>query len=223
MIEEEIFKKCIFQREKCIEYGFQKEKNQLVYKTSIKNPSFQVILTLKNNKLTGTIMDQEVGEEYIAFRVEKQTGEFVSKVREKYKELLREIKKNCTIENTFVYPQSNRISNWIKETYGDCPEYLWDDGENAVFRNGENKKWYGIIMYIKRNKLDVGDEKVEVMNVKLPPEQIDKLVLKKGYYRAYHMNKKYWITFVLDDTIKDEELEKLIKISYSYTVGKKGR
>ena len=56
------------------------------------------------------------------------------------------------------------------------------------------------------------------MNVKLPPEQIDELVKKKGYFRAYHMNKKYWITFKLDDTLPDEELEKLIDISYQYTI-----
>ena len=73
-------------------------------------------------------------------------------------------------------------------------------------------------MYISQSKLEPGDKKIEVMNVKLPPEQIDELVKQKGFFRAYHMNKKYWITFKLDDTIEDEVLEELIDISYQFTI-----
>ena len=31
-------------------------------------------------------------------------------------------------------------------------------------------------------------------------EEIDKLIQKRGYYRAYHMNKKHCISFLLDVT-----------------------
>lgn len=219
MIEEEIFKKCIFQEPKLLSYGFQKKKDLLEYKKNILEGEFEVILTIQNNKLQGKIIEKEFQEEYLNYRIETQIGEFVSKVREEYRNILEDIKQKCTIENTFVFPQSNRIKEWIKETYGDPPEFLWEeDDKDGVFRNKENKKWYGIIMYINKNKLDKEDKKVEVMNVKLPPEMIDELVKKKGYYRAYHMNKKYWISFILDETIPDEELHKLIDISYQFTI-----
>ncbi|MBP3799889.1 MAG: MmcQ/YjbR family DNA-binding protein, partial [Bacilli bacterium] len=43
----------------------------------------------------------------------------------------------------------------------------------------------------------------------------DSLLKKKGYYEAYHMNKKSWITIILDDTVSDNDIKKLIDNSYS--------
>lgn len=65
----------------------------------------------------------------------------------------------------------------------------------------------------------IGRESIvnDVMNVKLPKEMIEELLKTNNYYKAYHMNKKYWITFILDDSISDEEIMKLIEISHSYT------
>ena len=223
-MEEEIFKKSIFIEEKLLEYGFTKNANQYTYHKDILKGEFEVIVTVEKNHAKGKIIEKELDEEYLNFRIENQIGEFVSTIKEEFLKILEDIKEKCTIDSTFVYDQSNRISNWIKETFKDSPEFLWDDDVNAVFRNNQNKKWYGIIMYINKNKLEKlekEDKKVEVMNVKLPPEQIDELVKKKGYYRAYHMNKKYWITFILDDTIDDDELKKLIRKSYEYTIDTK--
>jgi predicted DNA-binding protein (MmcQ/YjbR family) len=218
MIEEEIFKRCIIEEDKLIQYGFYKEKDTYFYHKDILNHEFEVIIEIKNNKVKGKIIEKELNEEYINYRIENQIGEFVSSIKEEFIEILKDIKLHCTKENIFVYPQANRITNWIKDKYQDPPEFLWDDGVNGVFRNKDNKKWYGIIMYINQSKLEPGDKKIEVMNVKLPPEQIDELVKQEGFFRAYHMNKKYWITFKLDDTIKDEVLKELIDISYQFTI-----
>jgi predicted DNA-binding protein (MmcQ/YjbR family) len=73
-------------------------------------------------------------------------------------------------------------------------------------------------MYINKEKLGAESKKVEVMNVKLPQEMIESLLKRKEFYKAYHMNKKYWITFILDESLSDEEIVKLIEISHSYTV-----
>ena len=218
MIEKEIFKKNIIKEDKCLKYGFKKKENQLIYHKNMKNKSFEIIVTIQNNEVTGKIIDKELQEEYFNYRIENQIGEFVSSIREEYINTLKDIRDHCTITKSFVSKQANRMSNWIKEVYNDSPEYLWDNDKDAVFRNKLNKKWYGIIMYINRNKIDKKDEMVEAMNVKLPPEMIDKLVQKKGYFRAYHMNKKHWITFILDETLTDKELQDLINISYQFTV-----
>ena len=207
MLEEEIFRKSEFIIDKCLKYGFRKEKDTYIYHKSIKNNTFE-----------GKIIDKETNEEYTSFRIEKQIGEFGSSIRNEFIILLENIKDKCTNQDDFMYPQANRINKWIHTKYGDNPEYLWEDDKNAVFRNKDNKKWYGIIMTINQNKLDKQNRMIEVMNVKLPPEEIDELVKKEGYYRAYHMNKKHWITFRLDDTIDDTELHKRIEKSYQYTV-----
>ena len=94
---------------------------------------------------------------------------------------------------------------------------MWKDDENSVFRNSINKKWYGIIMYINKEKLGGENKKVEVMNVKLPPEMIEELLKRKDFYKAYHMNKKYWITFILNDSLPDEKIIELVEISHTYT------
>lgn len=217
MIEQEIFKKCVIEQDKLLQYGFHKEQDIFYYEKEIENNSFKIIIQVKNNKITGKIIDQELQEEYLSYRIESQTGEFVNKIKNEFIELLEDIKNNCCSKKYFISNQANRISNYIKEKYEDDAEFLWEDDDSAVFRNNRNKKWYGIIMNINKQKLGGEDKKVEVMNVKLPPEKINELVTINGYYRAYHMNKKYWITYLLDDTIKDEELETLIDISYEYT------
>ena len=221
MIENEVFKKSIIKKDLCIEYGFKQVKNKLIYQKDILNQSFEIIVVIENNEVKGKVIDKELQEEYLNYRIENQTGEFVSSIREEFMSTLKDIRDHCTIQKNFVSKQANRISTWIQKTYHDLPEYLWDNDKDAVFRNKDNKKWYGIIMYLNRNRIDKKEEMVEAMNVKLPPEMIDQLVEKKGYYRAYHMNKKHWITFILDDTIKDKELQQLISISYQYTVKEK--
>ena len=217
MFEEEIFKKSIIDYDKCLKYGFVKEQDIYIYKKDILNNEFQVIITITNNIIKGKIIEKELNEEYFNYRIENQIGEFVNNIRDEYKKILLDIKDKCTKSNTFIYPQTNRINNWIKDTFSNNPEFLWDDDKNAVYRHDKTKKWYGIIMEINKNKLTKENKLVEVMNVKLPPDLINDLLKKEGFYKAYHMNKKYWISFILDDSVKDQELEELINISFTLT------
>ena len=65
------------------------------------------------------------------------------------------------------------------------------------------------------SKLDDKSGEVEIINIKLDEETIQKLVKQKGFYKAYHMNKKSWITIVLNDTLDDSMIKKLIDESYN--------
>ena len=219
MIEEEIFKKSIFDNKKLLEYGFTNNNDIYTYKKNILDNTFTIIITIKENIIKGKIIDIELDEEYTNFRIENNIGEFVNKIRDEFINTLNDIKNNCCINNYYVSSQANRICNYILKKYNDNPEFLWEDDYNdSVFRNKNNKKWYGIIMYININKISNIDKNIEVMNVKLSKERIEKLLLKPGFYKAYHMNKKYWISIVLDDTVDDSFIEELIDESYSYTV-----
>ena len=75
-------------------------------------------------------------------------------------------------------------------------------------------------MNIDINKITPGNGKVDVLNIKLEPNEIIELLNKKGFYKAYHMNKKYWISIILDNTIEDNTILELISESYSYTIKK---
>jgi len=61
---------------------------------------------------------------------------------------------------------------------------------------------------------------VEVVNIKLEPEKILSLHKEKGFYPAYHMNKKNWISILLNDTVPDQVLLVLLDESHAFTLPK---
>ena len=61
---------------------------------------------------------------------------------------------------------------------------------------------------------------MEIVNVKLAPDTIQELLKENGFFPAYHMNKKSWITIVLDDTVSDKVLFDLVQQSHAFTVCK---
>lgn len=71
-------------------------------------------------------------------------------------------------------------------------------------------KWDSLLKYGNKNK-------VEVVNLKIDPEEIKDLVSLEGIYLEHHMNNKHWITIVLDGTHSDEFLTFLIDKSYKLT------
>ncbi|MBR1883832.1 MAG: MmcQ/YjbR family DNA-binding protein [Clostridia bacterium] len=216
--ENEIFSKKKVSFEKLVQYGFKKENNKYTIEKVFMNSEFKAVITVnEEGKVIGKVIDLNFNDEYTNFRLQEQIGEFAYKVRHEYKEILLDIAKNCFENEFFKYSQANRITNLIYEKYNDLPIFPWDD-ENGVFKNLKSDKWYGIIMSINKNKLEKKENKeVEVLNVKLDKDEITDLVSKEGYYRAYHMNKTYWITIVLDDTLSDAEImDKIIK-SHKYT------
>jgi len=218
-LEEEIFRKSVLLYDKLIPFGFQMENGCYTISKNILKDSFQMIVTVsKENNITGKIIDLEFKEEYTNFRLKDQKGEFVNRVREEFINFLKEIKLYCTSTNLFLYDQTNRITKEILKIYQNDSEFLWEKAPGyGVFRNPQNKKWYAIIMNIKKDYIDKGDEEVEILNVKLPKEEIEELLKRNGFYEAYHMNKKNWITILLDDTLEDGKILEYIKKSHHLT------
>ncbi len=221
LVEEEIFKKTKVDLKKIVKYGFKKEGPLYKYSKNIINDSFRVDVEINSEgQVKAKVFDLSFLEEYTNYRIEKSTGSFVSRVREELKNILKDIKDKCFIKKFFISLQANRIANKIFEEYGDEPNFEWEKFPGyATFRNKDSKKWYGIIMNINKNKLDEkSKEEVEIIDIKLNPKKIENLLKRKGFYPAYHMNKKSWITIVLNNTIADTLIMDLIKESYLYTV-----
>lgn len=106
---------------------------------------------------------------------------------------------------------------WVVQQYGTEPDYPWQDG-NAVLRHKGNRKWYGLIMEVGRDKLGLaGNGKVEIINLKCDPALIGSLRGRPGFHPAYHMNKDKWITVRLDGSVPKEEVKELVGLSYSLT------
>ncbi len=223
-IEEELFRRTKIDFDKISKYGFKKDKSLYKYSKNIMNNTFRVDIEVnKGGIVKGKVYDLAFGDEYTNFRIEDITGSFVGQVRNEFKNLLKDIRNNCFIREAFIYDQSNRIAKAIKKKYGDMPEFEWEKFPGyATFRNRDSKKWYGIIMNLDKNKLDEKSTgEVEIIDIKLEPNEIEYLLKQDGFYPAYHMNKKCWITVILNNTISDEKIMNMIDKSYSYTITNK--
>lgn len=111
------------------------------------------------------------------------------------------------------------IISFMKKEYSVSPEYLFEgDFDTAVFRHNDTKKWFGIIMKVKRSTLGIkGEGTADVMNVKCDPLLVDILVQRESFLRAYHMNKRLWVSILIDSEIEDGEIFGLIEQSFKLT------
>ena len=216
-IENDIFKRTVINTSKLINYGFKKEDNIYTYEKIFMNNHFKAIITVDENKiLTGKIIDLLTNEEYTNHRTE-MIGEYVSTIRKSYKKILLDIKNACAENRFFIYDQTNRINNFIKTKYNINPDFLWEKYPGyAIYR--QTKKWFALIGNVQENKVNKkskSTEEIEVLNIKVPKDNIVKILSENGYYEAYHMNKKNWVSIILNETLKDEEIERLLIESYN--------
>ncbi len=110
------------------------------------------------------------------------------------------------------------VFSLAKDKYGTEPECLWKKYPNyAILRHHNNKKWYAAIMEIPRSKIGLqGDELIPVINVKCDI-MVGSLLMEKGFFPAYHMQKGKWVTILLDGTVAMEQIEFLMDVSFDLT------
>ena len=214
-METEQFKNKTPDYDKLEKYGFKKSNNKYIYEKELTNKEFKIQVIIENKKVISKIIEIEYNQEYNNINY-KELGEFTRKIKEEYDNILKDIKNKCFKQENFIFPQTNRITEYIIKKYKTPPEFLWENNKGSgIFRNKQNKKWFSIIMDINKSKIDKEDKLIEIINTKIEEKNLEKLLTKKGYYKAYHMNKKTWITMILDDTIKDDDIKKQIDESYN--------
>ena len=213
----EIFKAYQFNSKKGKEYGFVENQGVWTYNSTILQGDFLMMFTVKDGDLNFQVYDQETGDLYPQVHMENMRGRFVGNVREACLEVLYDIRKACFEVQEFLCPQTKRIMTHVQENYEDQLEYLWERSpDTAVLRHEDNQKWYAVLMKISWEKLDKSREgQVEVVNLK--HDQVADLLVEKGTYPAFHMNKRYWISLPLDDTLSDEQVLELFERSWFLT------
>ncbi len=216
----EIFKSYQFNQEKASAYGFIESSRVWTYSCMILQGDFVMNVSVTDGKLAFQVFDQETGDLYSQVHMESMRGTFVGSVREACLEILYQIRKACFDVQDFICPQTKRIMAKVQEKYGNQLEYLWEKSpDTAVLRHEDNQKWYSVLMRIPWDKLEKGREgQVEAVNLK--HDQVADLLSQKGIYPAFHMNKRYWLSLALDDSLQDEEVLELIERSWNLTVKK---
>lgn len=147
-------------------------------------------------------------------------------------ELLDEIASLCFSPTPFLGEQANRIVRKIEAAYNEKPDFLWSNfPDYAVFRNRESRKWFALIMNIPPQKLAVKDAaqkaripasiiakpEIEIIDVKIPADQILPLIKENGIFPGYHMDAKHWISILLEGIVPDERIMDLVAMSHKAT------
>lgn len=117
----------------------------------------------------------------------------------------------------------NDVIAYVSCEYDISPDYPWVKTPNyAVFRHPHNRKWFGVIVSVTKNKLGLkGREPVDALLLKCDPLLIGSLLNNPGILPGYHMNKEHWIIIVLDDTVPQDDVCNLINLSYQITISGK--
>ncbi|MFS9160971.1 MULTISPECIES: MmcQ/YjbR family DNA-binding protein [Streptococcus] len=216
----EIFKSYQFNKEKAHAYGFVENGEVWTYSCQILQGDFFMTVSITPDNVSFQVFDQETGDLYPQVHMESMRGSFVASIREACLEILYQIRKACFDMQDVICPQTKRIMAQVQKKYGNQLEYLWEKSpDTAVLRHEGNKKWYAVLMRIPWDKLEKGREGlVEAVNLK--HDQVADLLSKKGIYPAFHMNKRYWISLTLDDSLSDDDVLDLLEISWNLTLKK---
>ena len=190
-------------------HGFSETDGVWRYHVRILNDEFELRVAVTGaGKVQCELVDTAFGEPYTMHLVPEASGEFVGRVREAYERALREIASACFESDAFREPITRRLIEHAREKYGDEPEYLWKNfPDDAVLRRKDTEKWYAGIFACKRKSLGLaGEGKIEILDVRMDPEEIKLLVDGVRIFGGWHMNKKHWATILLDGTVPFEEV-----------------
>ncbi len=209
--------------DKLLNYGFIKKEDNYIYESNICDNFFKIIVEISKEKQISKVIDLEVNDEYVLIDVNDSFGEFIGKIKEEYEKKLNDIIEKCTTLNIFKSREAKEIIKYVKEKYDDDLEFLWEKfSNNAIWRNKENNKWYGLLVVLPENKLGKeGNKKIEIIDLRYQKENVKEIIDNEKFFEGYHMNKNNWITIVLDGSVSLKEIYKLIDNSYELSLKRK--
>lgn len=223
-IEETVFSRKRWIESKMLAYGFHKANKTYILEKTFLDGDFKTVLSVTpKGQVTGKVIDSMTQDEYYQLRQETATGPYVNRVRSAYRSLLTDIADSCCSDVLFASSQANRLTQAILDHFQVKPDFPWEHSARyqsyGAFRHRSNRKWFALIMNVKREVLDKdgNTSPIDILNVKISPAQGEELRKTPGIYPAYHMNHKTWISVVLDETLPDEKILELIDTSYQLT------
>ena len=199
-------------------YGFKNNNNNCwFYQTKIFDNQFLLNVKITQSDVETEVVEIETDEPYTLFLAENVVGNFVGTVKSEYEKVLNDISNKCFFCDTFKSSQAKKIIQYIENTYDDYLEFLWEGfPNNAIVRRKDTKKWYALFCNISKRKLGFdSDEYVDILNIRIIPEKLEHLLDNKSIIQAYHMNKKSWMTIILDGTVDLKKIFGLISTSYT--------
>ena len=206
----------LYNSDKLLKYGFECIGGEYVYTTNIYDNQFVLTVTIDESGLTTTLLEKDIGEVYTLHLVSSASGKFVNRVREEFNKVLNDINERCS-DNPTKNELVAKIQDYVEQKFGDSPEYLWEKYPDAsIIRRKDTQKWYALFMNVAPKKLGLsGEIKLPIIDLRFDPKELPSKVDNQHYFPGYHMNKKHWITIILDGSVTIEEIFDLIDKSYN--------
>lgn len=204
---QDILKNYKYDEESLISYGFIKNKNDYFLSRPL-NEQFLMEITLNRKKFIVRVIDKDTLDEYMPFRISMINGAFVQRIRDLVDKEIDRIIKKCFKDDKVL----DELLEYVLKKYNTVPDHPFSDDSIVLRVNG---KWYALIMEIDKSRIMDDRGKCLTMNLKIDKDKIPSIIDNKSIFKAYHMNKKYWITVLLDNTIDKNYLYSLVDESYS--------
>lgn len=219
---ENYFKDRKINYDRLVEYGFILKEDNYYYEKIINDGVFKIVIEINKQQKIAKVIDLLNDQEYNLVDVKGATGNFVGKVKEIYEALINDIIDKCSDVDVFKSKQTIAIINYVKAKYDNDLEFLWKKSpKNAIWRNQNNRKWYGAVLVISKDKLKIeSNEMVEILDLRYQKNDIKNIIDNYKIFPGYHMNKDNWITIILDGRVELEEIYQLIDNSYQLSLHK---
>lgn len=172
---------------------------------------FQVVSSSKKQGLEMVALD-DVNERYQLFDIPTTSSSIAQALREEASELAF----------LWMHPEQSDIeearqkwTKWMTENIVPYHGNPFEKTEAIGFMVEDKGKWYGLMMEVPLQKLGVpSNADALILNVKIHPEDKERLLSTDGIYEAYHMNKKHWISIALNVCTDDALIKECICTSY---------
>ncbi len=208
---------------KLLKFGFKNVNGELTYVQSLVGGQFELTIIIINEREINTrLIEIETGESYTLHLIDSASSNFVGRIKDEYNEVINKIIRNCCEKDVFKNTITLELIDYINKIYGDELEYLWEKfPNNAIVRRKDSEKWYAAFLTVSKEKLGFKDKTV-VEIIDLRANNVEEIVDNDNIFAGYHMNKKHWITIILDGSVSCQIIKE--KINESYALAKnKGR
>ena len=182
-----------------------------IFPSQMEGFHFQVVSASQKQGLEIVAID-EVNERYTLFDIPTTSSSIAQALREEASELAF----------LWLHPEQSSIkearqkwTKWMTENIVPYHGNPFEKTEAMGFMVEDKGKWYGLMMEVPLQKLGVASQaNALILNVKIHPEDKERLITTDGIYEAYHMNKKHWISIALNVCTDDALIKECICTSY---------
>ena len=130
---ESIFRRRTVNFDKLSAYGFEKGADGYHYLLPLADGQMELLVQIdETGEISAQVRDKDTGDPYTLFLAKNAVGSFVGAVRSEYERILSDIAETCFEKEVFHSAATKHVIAYIRNTYGDAPEFLWEKFERMI-------------------------------------------------------------------------------------------